>query len=32
MTYQNTIVPLLWSLAGMQLVEITASFAYMWTH
>lgn len=32
MTYHNTIVPLLWSLAGLQLVEIIASFIYMWTH
>lgn len=32
MTYNNTIIPLLYSLAGLQLVEIIASFLYMWTH
>lgn len=32
MTYNNTIIPLLWSLAGLQLVEMIASFVYMGTH
>lgn len=32
MTYHNTMVPLLWSLAGLQLVDILASFIYVWTH
>lgn len=32
MTYHNTMIPVLWSLAALQLVDILASFAYMWAH
>lgn len=32
MTYQNTMVPLLWSLAGMQAAEIILGLTYILTH
>lgn len=32
MNYSNTIVPLLYSLAGLQATDIILSCVYMWTH